>query len=102
MPKRASPLPKPPDDVTEDPLELVVPGEFFHGRGLSPVERGCREVMRKAESIRQRCRRFVLERGGRMSLILAVRLPDAHQASGPSPRSPQFIPRVAKRTFLER
>jgi protein TonB len=31
MPKRASPLPKPPDEVTGDRLELVVPVEFFIG-----------------------------------------------------------------------
>jgi protein TonB len=29
LPKRASPLPKPPDDKPGDPLELVVPVEFF-------------------------------------------------------------------------
>lgn len=29
LPKRASPLPKPPDDVTGESIELVVPVEFF-------------------------------------------------------------------------
>lgn len=29
LPKRAQPLPKPPDDVTGDTIELVVPVEFF-------------------------------------------------------------------------
>jgi protein TonB len=29
LPKRAQPLPKPPEDVKGDPLELVVPVEFF-------------------------------------------------------------------------
>lgn len=29
LPKRASPLPKPPDDKPGDPIELVVPVEFF-------------------------------------------------------------------------
>jgi len=32
LPKRASPLPKPPDDKAGDPLELVVPVEFFQKR----------------------------------------------------------------------
>jgi len=29
LPKRAAPLPKPPDDMPGDPIELVVPVEFF-------------------------------------------------------------------------
>jgi len=29
LPRRASPLPKPPEDVRGDPIELVVPVEFF-------------------------------------------------------------------------
>ncbi|MPT49375.1 MAG: energy transducer TonB, partial [Sphingobium sp.] len=29
LPKRASPLPKPPEDVKGDTIELVVPVEFF-------------------------------------------------------------------------
>ena len=29
LPKRAQPLPKPPDEVTGDPIELVVPVEYF-------------------------------------------------------------------------
>src|SRR5690606_25392735 len=29
LPRRASPLPKPPDDVAGDTIELVVPVEFF-------------------------------------------------------------------------
>ncbi|WP_279606813.1 hypothetical protein [Sphingobium yanoikuyae] len=29
MPKRASPLPRPPEEVKGDSIELVVPVEFF-------------------------------------------------------------------------